>query len=87
MKTLTVLTGTLGAVAIGVALGVLFAPLRGSETRIKITRKGHEYADYFMDGFDDMIDFVSHSIESVENGTSQLAKKGKDQAKKMTSDF
>ena len=67
MKTLKIITVTFGATVLGVALGVLFAPNKGSKTRRNISRKGHDYAEYFTDGFDDMIDLVVHPIESIEN--------------------
>jgi gas vesicle protein len=84
MKTLTVITVTLGATVIGAALGVLFAPNKGTKTRNRISRKGHEFADYLTDGFDDMMDYATRSIESVEKETSRLAKKGRERAKKVT---
>lgn len=67
MKALKIITTALGATVFGIAIGVLFAPNKGSKTRKKISRKGHDYADYLSDGFDDMIDFISHKVESVEN--------------------
>lgn len=67
MKAFKIISTTLGATVFGVAIGVLIAPNKGSKTRKKISRKSHEYADYLTDGFDDMLDFISHSTESVEN--------------------
>ena len=69
METLKIITITLGATVLGVALGVLFAPNKGSKTRRNISRKGQDYAEHFTDGFDDMIDFVTDPIESIENET------------------
>ncbi|MDZ7719891.1 MAG: YtxH domain-containing protein [Balneolaceae bacterium] len=87
MKALKIITTTLGATVIGVALGILFAPNRGSNTRHKISKKSHKYADHLSDSFDGFLDTISHSFESVENETARLAKKGKDQAKKVAADL
>jgi gas vesicle protein len=87
MNAFKIITTTLGATVIGIALGILFAPNKGSRTRREISRKGHEYADYITDGFDDMIDNVSHSIESVENESSRLVQKGKAQVKKAAAEL
>ena len=69
MKTLRIIAATLGATVTGIAIGVLFAPNKGYKTRQKLSRKSHEYADYITDSFDDMVDFITHSIENVENET------------------
>lgn len=87
MKALKIITTTLGATVIGVALGILFAPGKGSKTRNKISKKSHKYADRLSESFDDLLDTVSHSVESVENETVRLAKKGKDQVKKVAADL
>lgn len=87
MKALRIITTTLGATVIGVALGILFAPGKGSKTRHKISKRSHKYADHLSDSFDDFLDTVSHSFESVENETARLAKKGKDKAKKVVADL
>lgn len=51
MKNNNVLLGILGGVAVGAALGILFAPAKGSETRKKIADKGNDLKDNFKDFF------------------------------------
>lgn len=87
MKALKIITTTLGATVIGVAIGILFAPKKGSKTRRNISKRSHKYADHLSDSIDDFLDTVSHSLDSVENETARLAKKGKDQAKKVTANL
>lgn len=87
MKALKIITTTLGATVIGVAIGILFAPKKGSKTRRSISKNSHKYSDRLSESFDDFLDKVSHSFESVENETARLAKKGKNKAKKVAADL
>jgi|AntRauTorcE11898_2_1112593.scaffolds.fasta_scaffold11531_1 gas vesicle protein len=87
MKALTTLTVALSATAIGITLGLLFAPNKGSKTRNKISKKSHQYADYAGESFDDLLDTVSHSVENIETKTAQLAQQVKADAKKKIADL
>jgi gas vesicle protein len=83
MKTSTIIINTLIASAVGVAIGMLFAPQKGSKTRRNISEKNQEYSDYLADKFGDFIDSVSHPLESVEEETKRLARKANERAKKV----
>ena len=85
MKTSRIILSTLLASAAGVAIGMLFAPQKGSKTRSQITEKNHEYSEYLAEKFDDFVDSMSHPLESIEGETKRLAKKANESAKKVAS--
>jgi gas vesicle protein len=87
MKAITILLTTIAAGAIGYAAGTLFAPNKGSKTRNKISKKGHEYADHLSDTYDEIVDMVSNTYDSLESDTARLAKKGKANVKKVAADI
>lgn len=65
MKTSSTILGILGAAAAGVAIGVLFAPDKGSNTRNKIARKGKDYTDGIKDKFGNIINSIKASGEDL----------------------
>lgn len=87
MKALNILTATLGATVIGVVLGLLFAPNKGSKTRNKISKKSQEYANYVADNYEEFVDTVSHSFDNIEKETARLAKQGKSKAKTVAAEL
>ena len=72
-----VLLGLLAGVAAGAALGILFAPDKGSATRKNIAKKGTDYADDLGEKFNNFIDSLSEKGEAVKKEASNMLDKGK----------
>ena len=51
-KTSKIVLGLVGAAAVGVAVGMLLAPERGSDTRKRITHTANDWAGHLSDLFD-----------------------------------
>ena len=52
--------------AIGGALGILFAPYKGSETRRKLAAKGGDLSDSIKDKFTDLTDLAKKESETIK---------------------
>lgn len=83
MKISSIILTTLFVGAGGIMAGTLFAPRKGSKTRNRIAKKGHEYSDYLVDNFNEIANSVSHPFEKAEDQTIRLSQKAIDKAKKM----
>ncbi|MEP7238645.1 MAG: YtxH domain-containing protein [Ferruginibacter sp.] len=66
----------LGA-AIGGALGILFAPDKGSETRKKISSKGNELTDSVKEKFAAIVDKFKKEVEDVQEQANEIKANGK----------
>ncbi len=63
--------------AIGGALGILFAPDKGSETRKKISSKGNDLTDAVKDKFSMIVDKFRKEVEAIKDQANDFAENGK----------
>jgi len=80
MKTGKAVLGILAGVAVGAALGILFAPDKGSSTRKKILKKGGELKEDLEKKFNDLIEAFTRKFESVKKETALTPENGKKKA-------
>jgi gas vesicle protein len=74
------LVTTVLAAAGGAALGVLFAPDKGTETRRKISAKRAEYTDKLEEKFEEFKESISEKLESIKSDFSRKTESTIDEA-------
>jgi gas vesicle protein len=72
-----IVLGVLAGAAVGAALGILFAPDKGSSTRKKISKKGREYAEELGEKFDDFLQGITGKFEMMKEEAGLLDGNGK----------
>jgi len=76
MSTSKTLLGFAAGAAIGAALGILFAPDKGTETRRKISEQSNDLADNLKDKFTGLVDGVKEKFSSIKSDAEDVAEKG-----------
>jgi len=76
MNTSKILLSFIAGAAIGGALGILFAPDKGTETRRKIAEKGNDVAESVKDKFNEFVDGVKDKFSSAKDEVEDVAEKG-----------
>lgn len=77
MNTGKLLIGTIAGLAIGAALGILFAPEKGSVTRKKISDKGGDYLDGLKTKYDDLKDTVKEQFQNAKEDMKKMVEETK----------
>lgn len=66
-NTLTLIGGLILGTAIGGALGILFAPDKGSETRRKLSNKGSNLTSAMKKKFNGLVEDIKYEMDNVKN--------------------
>jgi gas vesicle protein len=70
-----VILGVLAGVAIGAALGVLFAPDKGWNTRKRISKKAEDLTEDIRDKFEEFLDSISVKVDEVNEEVTDFSDK------------
>lgn len=82
-----VLMGVMAGVAVGTAIGVLYAPDKGTHTRQKISKKGNKYAEDLGNKFNAFVESVNKKIETVNNEVLRMTQNGKAKLEEAENDL
>ena len=69
--------------SIGGALGILFAPDKGSKTRKKIVRKSENITDELEEKFNNFLKEIKREVETVKSKANEFVENGKAKAEKF----
>lgn len=63
-------------VAVGGALGILFAPGKGSETRKKLSEKGDDFTDAMKKKFNDILEQIKKEVDTAKDKADEFTENG-----------
>ena len=69
--------------SVGLLVGLLFAPARGSETRESISSRGRDLKNKF----NDLVDAVTNKFDSIKDDVDDLAREGKQKARSFKNEM
>lgn len=69
--------GVLAGVAIGAAIGTLFAPAKGSDMRKKIAKKSDDYVGGLETKFNDVLGSITNKFWSAKHDVARVTENGK----------
>jgi gas vesicle protein len=72
-----ILLGVLAGVAVGAALGVLFAPDKGWNTRKRISKKAEDITDDLREKFDEFLDSISVKVDEAKEDFADISEKNR----------
>lgn len=75
MKVGKMILGILSGAAAGAAVGMLFAPKKGADTRKRIADRSNEYMYETKSKFNDLADNLSHKYDSVKSKMRNKSRK------------
>lgn len=78
-----IVSAVLAGVAVGAALGILFAPEKGSETRRRIAKRSKDYADELGNKAHEFMDDIADRYESVKDEAIRMTENGKRKAEQV----
>ena len=81
MRSGKVILGVLAGFVIGAALGVLFAPDKGWNTRKRISKKAEDLTEDLRDKFEEFLDSISVKVDEVKEEVADFSHKTKTVAK------
>lgn len=67
--------GFVTGMSVGIAIGILFAPDKGSDTRKKISDKTGDFSDSVKKSFGEFIDKLKESIKGKSSEASEFAER------------
>lgn len=79
-ETVKIIGALLVGAAIGGALGILFAPDKGSETRKKLSAKGGDLTDSMKQKFQSFVEDIKNEVTGTKEKVAELAENGRPKA-------